>query len=1014
MSSSLHVFLPYVASPRDAIMWHALGIVLDISVTLQLHSRQEIMVAFGTRTLVAPCLGTPHTLASADMMLSPQRVTLDSCDVAVLTTSELTIHAQETGVFLSADIFSPLMMFSALYLEEQIPQRATDGTFAGESLRRYGLEPEVLLNDFFAGVAVLLSHYLQILRTVPWRKRASKAPFAVVLTFDCDGFMPGQPKALDKFLSRHAPESPTIFMMAPAEKDYSIYDPRYNPADPELACLLDGSMEIGLHSSFCAFQDGKMLRMQKDRLAQLTGHMPRGHRSHYLRFAFPSTWGYVRQAGFEYDMTLGFYDVPGYRNGTGFPIPVPDPSGRGSMLWSWSIGLMDQHLFMPASSPLSWDGGNGKAKLDIWLDEIRQQQGILVLDWHVHAIQNEAFPEHYRALDWLLRRASEDRAWIGGADALLKHSSHQYSYNALLARVAMQELTAEPIIVSSATHASHYIAGAGEVTLTSSAYMDGAAASFLASLPGDALRIADIGCGSGWISHRAPAFHQVLGIDIDSEITHRISRASMVGSLPHLPLDDKQADLVLCTDVIEHLTAEEIQQSLQEFERISTSYIYLQTPNNERLEDGERNCHVCGARWHVNNHLASYDMTKLSALCPDGWRVAAINFTGEVRWINSSLRSRDNRLLGPLPSHGIAYTCHVCGAYNSEMASEYTDAAQRAGEPLHIEFPGYSEIGVLFARHNNQEKWDDALPVVVSRYGGRKHLPLPFRSSSHCIDFTQPFEEVVDLSPNYQVPCVIVQAGILERMATGGQLTVSAGADAVMYLMYPEQHAEGAVITITGHSESETVLTLQAFNWQGLATGAVRTECNGTFALQMSLAKPSYSFALFVPAGTSILLYRAHVSGVARTLYCYDIGGDWHMGHVEANAHGIAYRWLVPSSGRIWTSAPFIDTLQAFARRHSPMPLGHRIDIEFAQFYGNVATENDARLHSERMVGHAGGIFSKSLVRIGLRKRLARALARNERGLIAFAKRWFPAHVIKRLRAVYPVLRTHLQRNHYK
>lgn len=91
--------------------------------------------------------------------------------------------------------------------------------------------------------------------------------------------------------------------------------------------------EIGLHPSYETFRDPAALRAEHERLqaaceAAGVGQRPRGGRQHFLRWENPTTWRAWDEAGLEYDASLGFSDVAGFRCGTAREFPVFDLRAR--------------------------------------------------------------------------------------------------------------------------------------------------------------------------------------------------------------------------------------------------------------------------------------------------------------------------------------------------------------------------------------------------------------------------------------------------------------------------------------------------------------------------------------------------------------------------------------------------------------------------------------------------------------------------------------------------------------
>jgi hypothetical protein len=139
------------------------------------------------------------------------------------------------------------------------------------------------------------------------------------------------------------------------------WDGDYSLEDPWIAALLrrvdERGHEIGLHPSYGTFRDPEALRAEYDRLlaaceAAGVRQRPRGGRQHFLRWENPATWRAWEEAGLEYDASLGFSDVAGFRCGTAREYPVFDlRAGRRLRLRERPLVVMEQAVMGPGSAP---------------------------------------------------------------------------------------------------------------------------------------------------------------------------------------------------------------------------------------------------------------------------------------------------------------------------------------------------------------------------------------------------------------------------------------------------------------------------------------------------------------------------------------------------------------------------------------------------------------------------------------------------------------------------------------
>lgn len=100
----------------------------------------------------------------------------------------------------------------------------------------------------------------------------------------------------------------------------------------------------------------------------------------------------------------------------------------------------------------------------------------------------------------------------------------------------------------------------------------------LENLGPEGQRIADIGCGKGYLLHRiAEAYPgaSLLGVDFENRLEYdNIPFAQ--GSVTKLPFADNQFDVVICTHTIEHILP--LGQAIKELLRITRRRLIIVTP----------------------------------------------------------------------------------------------------------------------------------------------------------------------------------------------------------------------------------------------------------------------------------------------------------------------------------------------------------------------------------------------------------------------------------------------------
>lgn len=131
-------------------------------------------------------------------------------------------------------------------------------------------------------------------------------------------------------------------------------------------------------------------------------------------------------------------------------------------------------------------------------------------------------------------------------------------------------------------------------------------------IPGAVKRILDVGCGDGAITNDLARDWDVTGVDISAEALKHVETDSLQASATDLPLRDRSVDLVLSSEMLEHLSPDDYRQALAEMRRVARRYVLLTVPYREDLRFREVRCPQCGWRGHVWGHQRRFTPESLA------------------------------------------------------------------------------------------------------------------------------------------------------------------------------------------------------------------------------------------------------------------------------------------------------------------------------------------------------------------------------------------------------------------
>ena len=124
----------------------------------------------------------------------------------------------------------------------------------------------------------------------------------------------------------------------------------------------------------------------------------------------------------------------------------------------------------------------------------------------------------------------------------------------------------------------------------------------------------DVACGDGAITNVLAEKYEVIGIDLSQVAVNYLCLKTLptLGSTDYLPFKDKSADLVLSSELLEHLPNEVFLKTISEIKRISKKYILISVPNEEKLRKRYTRCNLCSFEFHINGHRRAFNLGKLA------------------------------------------------------------------------------------------------------------------------------------------------------------------------------------------------------------------------------------------------------------------------------------------------------------------------------------------------------------------------------------------------------------------
>ena len=199
----------------------------------------------------------------------------------------------------------------------------------------------------------------------------------------------------------------TFFFLSLERKDMD-FSFKIDRIKDDIQQIVERGWEVGLHGGHEACDDLNKMKKEKERLESVVGEEVIGFRNHYLKFRVPTTWEYLKEAGFQYDSTLGFTDCVGFRNSMAHPFkPYNLNTERYIDIWELSLNIADFTLFehMELDLKKAWEI---TTRL---IDRAERVKGVLTILWHNTSFIDEMAAFYEKILGYCKKKG----AWMASS-----------------------------------------------------------------------------------------------------------------------------------------------------------------------------------------------------------------------------------------------------------------------------------------------------------------------------------------------------------------------------------------------------------------------------------------------------------------------------------------------------------------------------------------------------------------------------------------------------------------------
>jgi hypothetical protein len=188
-----------------------------------------------------------------------------------------------------------------------------------------------------------------------------------------------------------------------------FYDVRQDRFKRVLNYLVQNGFEVGMHSSYLAYQSIERFLEEKKTVEKSLGESIFGNRHHYWHMNpdnLSETAIMHEKIGLLYDSSVCFAKRAGFRFGICSPFHLYDPVRQREVgALELPASLMDDHLF----KYFRWSYFNEPHfEIDALITSVKEQGGLFFIDYHVRGFNETFYPKWVESYQYILEKISED------------------------------------------------------------------------------------------------------------------------------------------------------------------------------------------------------------------------------------------------------------------------------------------------------------------------------------------------------------------------------------------------------------------------------------------------------------------------------------------------------------------------------------------------------------------------------------------------------------------------------
>lgn len=175
-------------------------------------------------------------------------------------------------------------------------------------------------------------------------------------------------------------------------------------------------------------------------------------------------------------------------------------------------------------------------------------------------------------------------------------------------------------------------------------------------------RVLEIGSRDGYITRLlADRYDEVVALDLTKPNIEAPRVHCVAGDVRSLEFPAEHFDVVLCSEVLEHIPPKDLTQACRELARVTKSHVVIGVPFEQDLRVARTRCAHCGAINPPYGHVNSFDRRRLESLFAP-LRAARVEHVATTREGTNAVSDLLMRCAGyPWGSYDQEEPCIPCG-----------------------------------------------------------------------------------------------------------------------------------------------------------------------------------------------------------------------------------------------------------------------------------------------------------------------------------------------------------------